>query len=59
MRSGTMLMLGEVNGCIGCHDFDPQKREKHESAFDSTLAGRSPLFNHEIEELIKLTEVNI
>lgn len=31
----------------------------YESAFDSTLAGRSPLFNHEIDELIKLTEVNI
>ena len=31
----------------------------YESAFDSTLAGRSPLYNQEIEELIKLTEVNI
>lgn len=31
----------------------------YESAFDSTLAGRSPLYNYEIQELIKLTEVNI
>ena len=31
----------------------------YESAFDSTLAGRSPLYNQEIEELIKLTGVNI
>ncbi len=31
----------------------------YESAFDSTLAGRSPLYDNEIEELIKLTEVNI
>ena len=30
----------------------------YESAFDSTLAGRSPLYNYEIQELIKLTEVN-
>lgn len=31
----------------------------YESAFDSTLAGRSPLYNHEITELCKLTGVNI
>lgn len=31
----------------------------YESAFDSTLAGRSPLYNQEIEELTQLTGVNI
>lgn len=31
----------------------------YESAFDSTLAGRSPLYNQEINELSKLTGVNI
>ena len=31
----------------------------YESAFDSTLAGRSPLYNQEIEELKQLTNVNI
>ncbi len=31
----------------------------YESAFDSTLAGRSPLYNQEIEELKQLTGVNI
>ena len=31
----------------------------YESAFDSTLAGRSPLHNHEIKELVALTKVNI
>lgn len=31
----------------------------YESAFDSTLAGRSPLYNSEIAELSKLTGVNI
>ena len=31
----------------------------YESAFDTTLAGRSPLYNHEIAELIVLTGVNI
>ncbi len=31
----------------------------YESAFDSTLAGRSPLYNQEINELIQLTGVNI
>ncbi len=31
----------------------------YESAFDSTLAGRSPLYNYEINELVQLTGVNI
>ena len=31
----------------------------YESAFDSTIAGRSPLYNHEIKELIELTSVDI
>lgn len=31
----------------------------YESAFDSTLAGRSPLYNQEIEELKQLTDANI
>lgn len=31
----------------------------YESAFDSTLAGRSPLYNQEIEELKQLTNINI
>lgn len=31
----------------------------YESAFDSTLAGRSPLFHHEIDELARLTGVDI
>ena len=31
----------------------------YESAFDSTLAGRSPLYDHEIRELTALTGINI
>jgi hypothetical protein len=36
----------------------PQRCPVYESAFDSTLAGRSPLLDHEIIELGKLTGIN-
>lgn len=56
---GVKLSAKEKETLYAWMDLNGVYYPVYESAFDSTLAGRSPLYDREIRELVELTGVNI